>query len=405
MASDAAAMIIFDDGRSHLGPMTDLRAAFEVRSGMHTTARRLAGAFPRMLSAYWVPPRLAPLVAQRADAPVNQLPGDELILCVNGRLALPDALPMPEPGEAVIESGTDDIVAACLRRADAEYMLRTGTLGERVRRRSHPSRVLYRFPWDLIAMLEGALRYDLDRVVMPDAQVVRNHAEVCGGYAVGADVSARIMPGVTFDAELGPVYIGPRATIRPGSVIIGPAAIHCDAVVLDRAVIRPGTVVGPACKVAGEVSMTIMQGRSNKAHDGFVGHTWIGKWVNLGAGTVTSNLLNTYSPISMRIDVGGARHRTGQTFLGAILGDHVKTAIQTRLMTGSCIGTGSMLASTAAPPATVGPFTWLTDDGIRTFRLEKFLETMHAVMGRRGIIPDPVYIETVTKLHQQVAAP
>ena len=402
MSHDPAAMIIFDDGRAHLGPMADLRATFEIRSGMQTTAGRIALAYPRTLAGYWVPPRLVRLVARRANAPVNLLPSDECILCINGRLALPDSIALPELGEAVVEEGTGDVIAARLRRADAEYFLQRGELGERIRQRTSDGRLLYRYPWDVIALLESALRHDLQAVVLPDSQIARQVATVIGDHAIGIDPAAKVLPGVIFDAEAGPIHIGPRAVLRPGAVIIGPAAVLGDSVVLDRAVIRAGSVIGPSCKVAGEISMTVFQGRANKAHEGFVGHSWIGKWANLGAGTTTSNLLNTYGQVSMRIEAAGAHARTGQTFLGTIFGDHVKTAILTRLMTGTCIGTGAMIATTAAPPDTVGRFAWLTDDGLRVFRLERFLETMHTVLQRRGLTADSAYIEAIVALHQGV---
>src|SRR5690606_20805583 len=95
-------MIIFDDGLGQFGPMTDLRAVFEVRTGMFTTAGRIAATWPKTLVGYWVPPRLHALVAERANAPVNDLPNEETLLCVNGRWAMPDASTRLRAGEALI---------------------------------------------------------------------------------------------------------------------------------------------------------------------------------------------------------------------------------------------------------------------------------------------------------------
>src|SRR5688572_22188964 len=114
-------MIIFDDGMGQLGPMTDLRASFEVRTGMYLTAGRIAAHRPKALAGYWVPQRLRPLVAERADAPVNSLPNEEVLLCINGRWAMPDPSMHLGVGEAVIEKATGHVIAAALRRADAEY--------------------------------------------------------------------------------------------------------------------------------------------------------------------------------------------------------------------------------------------------------------------------------------------
>jgi hypothetical protein len=118
--------------------------------------------------------------------------------------------------------------------------------------------------------------------------------------------------------------------------------------------------------------------------------------VNLGAGTVNSNLLNTYGEITAVS--GGSRHRTGLTFLGTIAGDHVKTAICTRLMTGGIIGTGAMVASSAPPGKETARFAWLTDESAQSYRLNKFLDVMRTAMGRRGVTPSEAYEARVRAL-------
>src|SRR5688500_9176707 len=112
-------MIIFDDGLGQLGPMTYLRASFEVRTGMYTTGRRLALHRPKLLAGYWVPQRLRAAVAERADAPVNMLHDEEVFQCVNGRWAMPDSTLTLNVGEALVEQDTQHVIAAVLRRADA----------------------------------------------------------------------------------------------------------------------------------------------------------------------------------------------------------------------------------------------------------------------------------------------
>ena len=101
----------------------------------------------------------------------------------------------------------------------------------------------------------------------------------------------------------------------------------------------------------------------------------IGSWVNLGD-TVTSNLLNTHGEISVRLEPDAARNRTGRMFLGSLIGDHVN-AIGTRLVTGTVLGTGSMIATTSPPPTTVERFAWHTDDGQRRYKIDKFIDDAH----------------------------
>jgi UDP-N-acetylglucosamine diphosphorylase/glucosamine-1-phosphate N-acetyltransferase len=396
-------MIIFDDGLGQFGPMADLRAAFEIRSGMYTTAGRLCARYPKTLAGYRVPQHLAAVVAERANAPVNVLPDEEVLYCVNGRWAMPDPDLNLNVGEALVEGPTEHVVAVLFRHADAEYFLSTGQLHERARVRRLSQRVLYRYPWDVIASLKETIPHDILTVRLLDARLPGQGATVMGQHPVEVHRTATVGPNVVFDAEAGPIIVHEHAVVRPGCVLCGPCSIGAGSTVVDRALIKPNTVIGPVCKVGGEIGATIFQGFSNKSHDGHLGDSWIGKWVNLGAGTTNSNLLNTYGEVSMRIEPDGSRHRTGLTFLGAIVGDHVKTAIDTSIMTGTCIGTGAMIARSSPPPTIVRRFAWLTDDGDRTFQYEKFIETMNAMMERREQKPGPGYLALVKETYDASA--
>ena len=394
-------MIIFDDGLGQLGPMADLRAAFEIRTGMYTTAGRIRAHRPRTLGGYWVPETLRALVASRADAPVNQVPDEETLYCVNGRWGMPDPDLEIGVGMAAVEEATGHVVAAHLRRADAEYFLTTGQLHERVQVSRLTERRLYKYPWDVHALVPETIPVDIGMVRMADAMLPTNVASVVGSHPVEVHARAAVGPGVVFDADTGPIVVHENAVIRPGAIVCGPCSVGPGSVVVDRAHIKPNTAIGPMCKVGGEVGATIFQGYANKTHDGHLGDSWVGKWVNLGAGTTVSNLLNTYGDVHMRLEPDGPRHRTGMTFLGAIIGDHVKTAIQTHIGTGSVLGTGAMIARTAPPPATVPRFAWLTDHGDRSYRLQKFLEVARVVMDRRGKTPSPEYLAAIEALYRQ----
>ncbi|HWB19594.1 MAG TPA: hypothetical protein VG711_04780, partial [Phycisphaerales bacterium] len=268
---------------------------------------------------------------------------------------------------------------------EAEYFLGTGELHERTVRVPLEDRVLYRFPWDVIGIMKQTIPHDLANVRLADSQDAQAVAAVTGEFPIEIAASAKIYPGVVLDNEHGAIVIHEHAVIRPGSVLVGPCAIGEHSTVIDRAFIKANTVIGPWCKAAGEVGGTIFQGYSNKAHDGHLGDCWVGEWVNFGAGTTNSNLLNTYGEVTMRLEPTGARHRTGLQFLGAIIGDHAKFAICTRIMTGTVVGTGAMIATSAPPPTTVTRFAWLTDEGSRVYKWEKFMEVARTVMGRRSL--------------------
>jgi hypothetical protein len=140
--------------------------------------------------------------------------------------------------------------------------------------------------------------------------------------------------------------------------------------------------IGDVCKVRGEVSHTIFLGHCNKGHDGFVGHSYLGRWVNLGAGTTTSNLKNTYGPVALWTPAGV--RDTGQQFLGTFFGDHAKTGIGMRLNTGSVLGAGAMVYD-RMPPKYVAPFSWGNGEPYGAFEAEKFVTVAERMMARRQV--------------------
>ncbi len=397
----AIPMIIFDDDLGKLGPMTDVRASFEVRTGMLTTAGRIMARRRESLKGYWVPDHLADVVRERADARVNEVPQGKSVLCVNGRWRMPDPDLRLKPGQAVVEPETDHIVAALLTPPQAAAYLDTGELPSAVERTIGGAKALYVYPWDVLSMLSEAITTDIEAVRLLDAAIPAERAIVVGAHPIEVHTQAKLYPNVVLDAEQGPIVVHERAVIRPGAVLCGPCSIGRESVIVDHALIKPNTVIGPMCKIGGEVGGTIFQGYSNKSHDGHLGDSWVGKWVNFGAGTTNSNLLNTYGEISMRLEPQGPLHRTGLTFQGAVVGDHVKFSIGTRLMTGAVVGTGAMVATTSPPPVTIRRFAWLTDRGEQVFRFEKFMDTAGRMMVRRHKVPSNAYIKALRSLHEQ----
>lgn len=373
-------LVIFDDGRGQLGPMVDLRPAFDLRTGAHRSLERIERRLSRFPAAWWVPQELAALWSESTQHPVNELPDGDSLLLVNGRwLGLGD-LPDLDVGQGVL-AADGSVIAACLGRDDAPHVLNGGDLPDAVDATVVDLPMLM-YPWDLIASLSSCLLDDLEASSTPLG--CPDQVALVGTAAVRIHPEAIVFPGVVVDASAGPVVVARGAIIRPGVVLSGPCHVARGAMVTDGAVIRGGTVIGPGCKVGGEVGASVFQGRSNKAHDGYLGDSWVGEWVNLGAGTITSNLLNTYGEVNMRPSADGPRMRTGRTFLGSIVGDHVKTAIGTLLGTGTVLGTGCMIAASAPPPSSMRPLRWLTDEGDKPYRIDKFFESLEAVMARRG---------------------
>ncbi len=185
------------------------------------------------------------------------------------------------------------------------------------------------------------------------------------------------------DTSKGPVIIAQDSMVKPLSYIEGPAYIGENCVIEPMTQIKGGCSIGPVCKLGGEVNSVVIQGWSNKVHDGHLGDAYLGQWVNLGAGTVNSNLKNNYSDIDVMINE--TMTPTGSKHIGCFMGDHVKTAIGTTLNTGTVIGPGSNIVATGFPPKTIPSFSWCVGNKIRTVRWDAFVETARLTKSRRGL--------------------
>lgn len=397
--------ILFDDAKGLLSPLNDLRAAYEIRTGAMTTAERLLNAFDLEPVGVMVPTPLVELIAETTPVSVNRPPDvadDAEILLINGRCPLPlDAIGGLDLGEAAIEKRSGDMVALRLTGKAARAMLTGGDPG--LRTVSIDDAVLMDRPWSWRTFRDRCLAWDLDHFVrvMTTARPA-DGVVLLGKHPVAIHPSAEVSPTAVLNAENGPIVIDENTVVRPLAVINGPAYVGPGSTVLEHALVKANTAIGPVCKVAGEIGGTIFQGYANKGHAGHLGDSWIGEWVNLGADTTNSNLLNTYTEITARPTPDAKMEKTGHTFLGATIGDHAKTAIGTKIMTGAIIGTGAMHAAAEAVSGTVPAFAWTTDAGTKSYRLGKFVEVAMTVMQRRGVTQTQAYSRRLTILHETV---
>ncbi len=235
--------------------------------------------------------------------------------------------------------------------------------------------------FDLVTALETLLDEDIAAMLEDGATVdLPPSTTVLGSIDQISSASTDIEPDVLLDVRRGPIRIEHDVTLRAGTRLRGPVWIG-RGTRIEGGDVR-GCSIGPFCRIRGEMAVTAVHGYTNKAHDGFIGHSIIGSWVNLGANTVTSNLKNTYGAVRFEID--GIFVDTERTFLGSLIGDHAKTAIGTLLGTGTVIGCGANVFDVVRPPRFVPPFAW---GGHATDRMQRdgFLRVAERVMPRRHV--------------------
>ncbi|RPI61969.1 MAG: hypothetical protein EHM48_04825, partial [Planctomycetaceae bacterium] len=200
---------------------------------------------------------------------------------------------------------------------------------------------------------------------------------------------ALVHPMVVLDAANGPIYIDEGAEIHPFSRIEGPCYIGKKSLLLG-AKCREGMSIGELCKVGGEVEESIIHGHSNKYHDGFLGHAYVGEWVNLGAFTSNSDLKNDYSNVTVMLD-GKNPIDTGSTKVGALIGDHTKTSIGTLFNTGAVVGAMALIMATGKPlPKFLPSFAWFLEGVVtKGFGKTNLYETAKIAMSRRKCVWTP----------------
>ena len=207
------------------------------------------------------------------------------------------------------------------------------------------------------------------------------------------------MEYVTLNASDGPIYISNECEIMEGSLIRGPFALCEKSTIKLGAKIYGGTTIGPYCKIGGEVNNSIVQGYSNKGHDGFLGNSLIGEWCNLGADTNTSNLKNNYADVKIWDYENDKFSSTGEQFCGLIMGDHSKSAINTMFNTGTVVGVCSNVFGSGFPRNFIPSFSWGGNKGFTDYKIEKVFEVNDKVMNRRNCIFSDIDKEILSHLN------
>jgi UDP-N-acetylglucosamine diphosphorylase/glucosamine-1-phosphate N-acetyltransferase len=379
--------------RSNFSPLALGRPLWELRCGMTSLQEKLVARIDPDDIAYFVPDYMADFYRTRVDKPVNNLTalaGDDLLLLD----PLVKAEDFKVPAGAGSRMGLDEtgrLIYARISEKDIKRLSADTLDGFIASAKASLPRVKCKLPtweyvWDLILANGQQITADFAAAGRSGIEGAVEQPFAIRGSKKDIYVArrAKVHPMVTIDAENGPVYVDEAAEIQPFSRVEGPCYIGKNSA-LFGAKCREGNSIGPFCRIGGELEESIIHGYSNKYHDGFIGHSYVGEWVNLGALTTNSDLKNDYSNVSVSLD-GRQFIDTGSTKVGSLIGDHTKTSIGTLLNTGSFLGAMAIVMATGKPlPKFIPSFAWFIE-GIVTkgFGKKRLYETGKMAMGRRG---------------------
>ena len=379
-----------DSGCNNLLPMTYVRPVYDLFCGMVSLQEKLIRNFPQASITLHTRSVLEKVVRDRyPDCLVNEFPaGLEEILFINGRSLLNSKTELNKLGKNQSFIINDTVVAARLSGAELTIPIETVQNGitidldETAIERQKVDGILVEYIWDLIQANGDQIRLDFTFGTQIRRDSVIDNGTIINDENVFIDETAKIMPHVVVDGSNGPVFIDRDVVMQPHVYVQGPVYIGPSVLIKAGAQIYSGSSIAEGCKIGGEVNNSIILPWSNKAHGGYLGSSYVGSWVNIGAGTNNSNLKNNYGAVKVTVD--GEAIDTGLQFMGLIMGDHSKCGINTTFNTGTSIGINCNLYGSVIHENHIPSFTWGSAvGGYTTYKLEKALSVNKIVMSRR----------------------
>ena len=379
-----------DSGCNNLLPMTYVRPVYDLFCGMVSLQEKLIRNFPQASITLHTRSVLEKVVRDRyPDCLVNEFPaGLKEILFINGRSLLNSKTELNKLGKNQSFIINDTVVAARLSGAELTIPIETVQNGitidldETAIERQKVDGILVEYIWDLIQANGDQIRSDFTFAIQGRGDAVIDDGTIINDENVFIDKTAKIMPHVVVDGSNGPVFIDRDVVIQPHVYVQGPVYIGPSVLIKAGAQIYSGSSIAEGCKIGGEVNNSIILPWSNKAHGGYLGSSYVGSWVNIGAGTNNSNLKNNYGAVKVTVD--GEAIDTGLQFMGLIMGDHSKCGINTTFNTGTSIGINCNLYGSVIHENHIPSFTWGSAvGGYTTYKLEKALSVNKIVMSRR----------------------
>jgi len=392
------AILIFEDEFvKNLFPLAYTRPVYDLRCGILTIKEKIERDLPDYTIILHARNYLTDVIkAKFPSAYVNEIPDeiDECIL-INGTIIPEDNiknLPALNNTEETIYLNNQRVAFARIKEKNIKKL--AGLLNSTINFNNFEgiTRVktdvkLALYPWDFVNNNGSQIKLDFLRLVNKGENNIRGEiyegVHLINKQSIYIGEGSKIKPGVVIDAEEGPVFIDREVTVFPNAVIEGPCYIGRASKIKTGAKIYENTSIGPVCKIGGEVEESIVHSYSNKQHDGFLGHAYLGQWVNLGADTNNSDLKNNYS--NVRVFINDEPVDSGSMFVGLTMGDHSKSAINTMFNTGTVVGLCANIFGAGFPEKYIPSFTWGFGSGMSTYRLEKSFEVAAKVMKRRNI--------------------
>lgn len=383
---------IFEDEKYlNFEPLIYYRPVYDLICGMTTLKEKIIRAFPKDKVTLKCRTYLESFVQSANEKfKVNQFDEDEYLF-INGRIIVPLNLKnivKHKSGEEKVFISNGIVVAAKVsnKRIKELSLDKAEVIDTKLFADLSSEEVdipIANYLWDFVYQNGKEIENDFKTLTKGKASTKKKYSGVnfVNKKNIFISKNVDIKPGVVLDASTGSIFIENDVSIFPNAVIQGPFYIGKSSKIKSCATIYPNVSIGKVCKVGGEIEDTIIHSYSNKQHSGFLGHSYLGSWINLGADTNNSDLQNNYGTI--KVQVNGRHIDSGKQFVGLMMGDHSKTAINTMFNTGTVVGFSSNVFGAGFPPKYIPSFGWGGAESMKEYKFTKAIETARAVFSRR----------------------
>ncbi|MCM8818417.1 MAG: hypothetical protein NC915_02935 [Candidatus Omnitrophica bacterium] len=400
-------ILIYEDEKwINFTPLSYIRPVFELRCGFNSILEKIISVLPEGEIILWVRDYLVKLCRKKYEYKINENDfWKDDILIINGRWLIDRNIDFSLK-EEILYTKDGDVVYGLIKKEQVNKYW-NGNLDEFIKnilinvKSEETDFIILNYPWNLIHYNSQIIKFEFEK--NGENGILGKFSEKASVYGSERNVyvapTAEIYPFVVLDSSEGPVYIDEGAKIFPFSVIIGPSYIGEKTQIMPGAKIREGNSLGPVCRVGGEVEESIFHSYSNKYHDGFIGHSYIGEFVNLGALTTNSDLKNDYSNVSVYLN--GKPVDTGDLKVGSFIGDHTKTSIGTLFNTGTIVGLMCNITAENILPKYFPSFVWFVNGKfMKGYGIEYSLNTAKISMERRKRVLLPEEEEVIKKVYE-----